>query len=235
MTEQIKSTTEYEKFSFIDKNRKIDPSTLKSLIESMKSNPHLVSLNPILVNDEFKIFDGQHRFKACQALQIPVFYLQCPLLKESDIIHLNKDRKNWSIDSYIKYHVISGNENFIKLAAFSHDTGLTISMSCLFLGLNRRSLISEIKDGSLVFPLEQKENKAKIAISAYKNFIELFAKDKVILKKISSYSFGEAISSLPEEVNIKVFFERLINHISSLSEMRGMRDYHAAFKALRLI
>lgn len=227
----IKETREYDLFKFVGKNRGVDPQKVSLFKKTMKESPHLPALNPILVNESMEIIDGQHRFHACRDLGIPIYYLQSAELTHEDIITLNKDRKNWTLDDFINFHVRNGNKNFISLVAFSKESGLTISMSCLFLGFNRKSLVAQIKDGSLIFPTA---HRAEAAIQKSRALGAFTAKAGLssleVARRLRSYSFGEAVAALPDDTDIEKFFSALEAHIEDFCEHRGWKDYHLMFK-----
>lgn len=71
----IYSTRKYDKFSYIEGNRKPTHDHVRQLIGSFSDNNSLVATRPVLVNDKFQVIDGQHRFEACRALDLPIYYI----------------------------------------------------------------------------------------------------------------------------------------------------------------
>ena len=66
-------TTDYKKFKIIQGNRALREFHVEYLKKSiMKDN--LLYLNPILVNSDYYVFDGQHRLKVAEDLNLPIFY-----------------------------------------------------------------------------------------------------------------------------------------------------------------
>ena len=59
---EIYKTTNYSIFSFLQGNRSV--SKKNSLVKSIQKID-LTMYKPILVDSEFRIIDGQHRFFAC--------------------------------------------------------------------------------------------------------------------------------------------------------------------------
>ena len=74
MTSELKvfKTNNYAKFTFLEGNRGLKTAHLLRLKKSFKENP-LVSV--IIVNDDFQIIDGQHRYTICQELNLPLYYI----------------------------------------------------------------------------------------------------------------------------------------------------------------
>ncbi len=69
MKKTIKVTKNYEQFSYVKGNRSIDPLHLDKLSKAMAKEYVPV---PIIVNSNFEILDGQHRFEAVKKLKKPV-------------------------------------------------------------------------------------------------------------------------------------------------------------------
>ena len=69
-TNKILKTDKYY-FKFIDGNRKIESSKIKHIGESIKKYGQM---NPIIIERNDYIIEGQHRYLTCEALGIPVRY-----------------------------------------------------------------------------------------------------------------------------------------------------------------
>ena len=70
-TNTIHTTNKYD-FFLIDGNREIKSVKIKNLTESIKKYG---LINPININLDKNIIDGQHRFLSCKALNIPLRYI----------------------------------------------------------------------------------------------------------------------------------------------------------------
>ena len=67
----IYKTKDYDKFSFVDGNRSIKPNVVEKLYNSFKE----VQLEvPLVVDQYYRIYDGQHRFTALKRLKMPIYY-----------------------------------------------------------------------------------------------------------------------------------------------------------------
>lgn len=71
---KILKTENYDKFKFIEWNRSIDETNYKKLVNENLKEFQLHKF-PILVTEDFKIIDGQHRFEVSKALSSPVYYI----------------------------------------------------------------------------------------------------------------------------------------------------------------
>jgi hypothetical protein len=66
-------TYNHDTFVLLDTNRDIAPNHK----EKLKKNIQKYGLHPvpILINENFEVIDGQHRLKACQELNLPVYFI----------------------------------------------------------------------------------------------------------------------------------------------------------------
>lgn len=71
---QINMSQRYDKFKFLNLNRKINKSHVEELKELNRGKKRF-ELFPIVVDKEMNIIDGQHRYQACKELNIPVYYI----------------------------------------------------------------------------------------------------------------------------------------------------------------
>jgi hypothetical protein len=231
---EIKETKEYEKFRFTKLNRKIDMQKVQRFTVECSKKPHLMEMCPILVNSKMEIIDGQHRFLACKQCALPIYYIQSEIIDYEDIIILNKDQKSWSLEDYISHHASRPNIHFIKLLEFSREFGLSISLSCVFLGFNRRNLIGSIKTGSLIYPENDTAAREKVRMTV--DLIASFASNEAMRKRaIFSYSFYESIAHLESNLDFPRFFSNLKQKIQEIIPARSWVQYQQQFKILGIL
>lgn len=108
----VRETTDYTKFKHMVGNRElgIRPAKIKQSIEEIG-----YILNPILVNENKEIGDGQGRFEALKELGLPVHYIEEPGLGLRECIALNAKNTTWSLEDYVNSYIVQGNENYIRL------------------------------------------------------------------------------------------------------------------------
>ena len=70
---EVRSTKNYDLFKYLPENRAIHKSHVKKLEDSIRQQ-NLLSVNPIVLDKNMFILDGQHRLEACKNMDIPVFY-----------------------------------------------------------------------------------------------------------------------------------------------------------------
>jgi len=109
----IYETKNYNKFILYNWNRNIYKSTLNKLHKSVVENGWRIE--PIIVNEEYGIIDGQHRFTYAKENLLPLYYIVIKGLTKEDCQTMNAVRKNWVASDYIKFYAIQGNSNYSNL------------------------------------------------------------------------------------------------------------------------
>lgn len=108
---KVKKSTDYTRFQFLDWNRAINPANLKKLIEENQKTFQLHKF-PILIDSDFNIIDGQHRFTASQKLGAPVYFIQEDDLAEfKDVTSVNRAGKTHTAQDMIQMSAKAGNKN----------------------------------------------------------------------------------------------------------------------------
>lgn len=132
MNVKIETSTDYDKFKTIDGNREVDQPHVRRLAEEIALND-LTPYFPVLINENWEVIDGQHRFEVCKTLKLPVYYLQLPGLDLTSVQRINTSSKRWSLRDYIKSHIQKGNDEYKVLLTFSERTGINFSVSAALL------------------------------------------------------------------------------------------------------
>ncbi len=94
-------TTDYTKFKKARGNRPVDQghvSQLKKLIAEKDLK------DPIRVNKNMEVIDGQHTLQARKELDLVVPYIIIPSDDPLDVARLNTGRRNWSMEAYLSHH-----------------------------------------------------------------------------------------------------------------------------------
>lgn len=110
---KIYKTTDYAIFKKLLGNRDVTESRVSAIKESILRIGYQPS--PIIVNEKFEIIDGQGRFEACKALNLPILYVIKHGLTINDCISMNIKMKNWSERDYINCYARKGIRDYIEL------------------------------------------------------------------------------------------------------------------------
>jgi len=115
----VKSTNDYSLFKTMNSNRQVNLNHVKNLMKSMTENGVLI--NPIIVNEDFQVIDGQHRLRACTDLKLPVYYLVAKDYNIKEVHALNLNQKNWSNQDYLEAYANDGNNNYKRILRFQQE------------------------------------------------------------------------------------------------------------------
>ena len=102
-------TTDYSKFKKTRGNRPVDPSHvahLKKLIEEKDL------YDPIRVNRNMEVVDGQHTLEARKQLDLKVPYIIMDSDDPLDVARLNTGRKNWSMNDFLNHNCARGKMDY---------------------------------------------------------------------------------------------------------------------------
>lgn len=126
---KIHCTKDYEKFNVFSYNRPIDIKHVNALKASFKAHPDLF-LHPIVVNPEFEIVDGQHRFEAAKQLGLEIWYVIDESYVPEKLQVVNNVQIEWSLQDYINYWAAQGHEEYQKINQFckENNVGLNIAL-----------------------------------------------------------------------------------------------------------
>lgn len=105
-------TEDYSIFNQLKGNREVMPRHVNEIVDSIKKNGYYPV--PILVDNNYTIIDGQHRFEALKQLNLPVYYVKNGFI-DNDCIELNVNAKNWNIVDYIKFFASKGLKDYQDL------------------------------------------------------------------------------------------------------------------------
>lgn len=110
MAKKIFTTENYGMFKPLIDNREVKTRTTQKIVESIKTVGYIT--NPIIVNEQMQIIDGQNRLEALKSLGMPVDYV---IVKGAGINHcraLNINQSNWTTMDYIKSYANGGNTSY---------------------------------------------------------------------------------------------------------------------------
>ena len=106
---EVRETYEYDLFSFLDGNRPVNSSNYKELKASM-TEKYLMC--PIIVNENYEIIDGQHRYSACKELGLPVYYIVCEGYGIEQVKRANIVSKTWKKQQFLDMYLAEDKEEY---------------------------------------------------------------------------------------------------------------------------
>ena len=207
-------TYNYDLFKFYPSNR--PPEHWLKIKESIEKQD-LTYAQPILIDKDGYIIDGQGRFEACKALKMPV-YAFCMLdanreKGESYISILNSYQKNWSANDYLHYYCSKNYQDYKRVQAIIDETGFTVGVICSLwqastVKSGRAIKTAEVfKTGSYPFPkiattrVRYVKNIYDAVIDNKSIRVELSGKNALIKGISSILSSGARVSELRGQLN----------------------------------
>lgn len=107
-TQKIYITNNYDKFKTLEGNRQISEGHVKKIMKSIFINGWLC--NPIKVNENMEIVDGQHRFEACKRMAIPIQYYISPNESSQACRIMNDNQRGWRAQDRMTNEAANGNQ-----------------------------------------------------------------------------------------------------------------------------
>ena len=146
---EILQTKDYSIFKLVVSNREVDPAHVRSICKSINKN-NLLHLNPIIVNPEMEVIDGQHRLEAAELLGLPIFYQVDSAVSKNDLADLNSVKKNWNTIDYINYWTMEKAPGFSILSKFlSEHPKIPASTALMLLSPEGKRDMSSLKLGQV--------------------------------------------------------------------------------------
>ncbi len=113
---KVNVTSDLNIFKFLKGNRPPNPQHIKRLAASIKEFGMLC--NPILVNENHEIIDGQHRYLAAKEVKSPVYYIVAKGYALEQVHALNLNQKNWTAKEFLHGYANMGLKDYILLREF---------------------------------------------------------------------------------------------------------------------
>ena len=127
-------TFDYKRFKKVKGNRTIKPSKIRRLYQSITKGLNLLPYCPILVNKEYHIYDGQHRFETAKANGWPIYFIICEeMSKPLQIAEMNANADSWNMRNYLDLHVSRESKEYIFFEKFvdKHNLGISTALALL--------------------------------------------------------------------------------------------------------
>lgn len=122
---QIYVTKDYKKFKKMTGNRETDPNKVSNIKYEILGANDMTKYAPIIVDQDFEIIDGQHRFEACKAAKKEVHYVISHKLIINNVARLNSNTSNWKNKDYVNCWIKSGIKDFKDLEDIHQDTNIS--------------------------------------------------------------------------------------------------------------
>jgi hypothetical protein len=142
----IKETSKYDMFQTVKGNRAVMPAHVKNLMEAI-SQTNLLAYNPIIINSELEVIDGQHRLEAAKRLGVPIYYVVTEEKVGATEVHLlNSRNRSWTSQDFLETYIAHGKQDYVVIRDFMEDYGFSLSLSVMMLSGFKRQERGERND-----------------------------------------------------------------------------------------
>lgn len=216
---QVHTTKDYSIFKTLNGNRDVNQLHLARLKESMKKK-HLTTI--IMVNENFEIIDGQHRYLVSKELGLPINYIIQKNYGLKEVQILNANMKNWQTMDYVNGYCDLGYKDYEVYRNFVQDYGFTSQIAIILLsgemsGGNANNAATKFKEG--LFKVKDLEEAKRIA-------------DKILMiepyyKGVHRRSFILAMYSMFKNKNFEFteFLSKLKQQPTTMQDCVGVAQY----------
>lgn len=125
---EVMETDQYSWFNFDNRNRPINEDRVEHFIKEFNRGNYFMHEFPAIVNDNWTVLDGQHRYVACTRTGMPFMFRLSNTLTMENVVDVQA-RAAWSTDDYIHSFVKQGNQNYIILSRFMARYKMTASVA----------------------------------------------------------------------------------------------------------
>ena len=121
---------DYKQFVLDEVNRPIDEHNLSRIVQSMRKNFLITVSLVIRKGKKLIIWDGQHRLKACEALEKPYYFTiiddltACKLESNNETLATLQNTKSWRPSDYVHYYTKQNNGEYQLLSDFMQEYDL---------------------------------------------------------------------------------------------------------------
>jgi hypothetical protein len=225
----IRRTMDYDLFYYDPRNREISEPHLSELIASIQSSNRL-DKNPIVVNSDGRILDGQHRLEAAREIGVPIYFRVDDGMSMEEVPQMNRAQKSWTAEDYLNFYAESGREAYQRLRSFiERHPHLSLTFSAELLGENKHRFLKEFRRGN--FEIENEEWAERVA-EYIRDYFELgheFSNKKTFCRAVKRVARSEHYDhdrmlrkseqlGLQHQGTVEDYlrqFERLFNHSRS--------------------
>ena len=123
-------TRDYSMFKKVRGNRPVDQAHVKQLKKLIAEKD---LMDPIRVNSNIEVVDGQHTLQARKELGLSIPYIIINSDDPLDVARLNQGRKNWSLDHFLGHHCARGKMDYKICKSKMQQWGLPVSETMILL------------------------------------------------------------------------------------------------------
>jgi hypothetical protein len=157
----VKVSSNYDAFAFIETNRDTMKGHINNLKKAFEEHGNLTKVQPIVVNENLEVIDGQNRLIAAKELHEPVYYRVVPGLTIHDARSMNILHNKWEVLDYAKSYAVSGNQHYQVYLQIREEYGFSHKVLLLYLSgnANHGPIYKQFREGDFqVYDIAQSRN-----------------------------------------------------------------------------
>ena len=174
-------TMNYDKFNFVASNRSLSNHHIEEIMSEIKRHD-LRHENPIKVNNDHEIIEGQHTFQASKNLGLSIIYTYTDM-KVSDIGLFNSVQKAWSYKDILNHYCVEGYKDYLEMYNFTKKYPYPITTLVILLtGENTKKALKDFRKGD--FEITQSLTSVEailLKIREYKEFDDKIFRHKTFV------------------------------------------------------
>ena len=156
----IQSSNDYSKFKMCLVNRTKVIQTHVDFLTEVINKCDKTHLNPITVDSNLTIINGQHRFLACKKLNKPIYYMVDEAFQMEEMPAMNTS-KQWGLVDYHWFWLNEKKEEYIKLQEFMDKFNMPLEKTISLRAPRGRNVNKDFKDGTFIFNFAPSEGQMK--------------------------------------------------------------------------
>jgi hypothetical protein len=211
---------------------------LEALVAAIQKK-NLLPFHPIIVDKDMRIIEGQHRLKAAEKLNIPIYYIINESSDDADIILLNTTRRNWKIENYCNFYIESGNKNYKQAKEYSELYNVPLNI-LINIGIASRMGglgYAKFKQGLYTFPQGAEFDKMIKILEHKTTIVEELSACALpfdVKRLVRSDAFARALLTFlaREDVLANVFLQKLKVKAESIKVCATLHAYHIMFREI---
>ena len=171
----VMRTTDYFAFKTLDGNRNVSEKRVNMIMESIKKIGWVS--NPIIVNENMEVIDGQGRLEALKRLAMPVEYRIVKGTSVRECRIMNDANTLWQTAEFVKSYSDTGNKSFQRLQQMIEMYSVTTDVIMKLMNRDRNCNRNGIKSGE--FEMTDEEfGKALKRLPIYTAYMKAFKRFK---------------------------------------------------------
>ncbi len=226
---QVKSTRDYNLFTYLTGNRKPNKAHVRKLQEAISDNAKLSPYRPILVNEDMAIIDGQHRFEALKNLDLPVHYVVAEGTGLKEVQELNSIAKVWTPVEYAKSFADLGHDVYEFYLEMKRTYGLNHDVLLNFISLDEPMTGTMFQAGGLVAPDRDKSHRLARQLTEVGEYyprykIRTFARAYYAVANTKGYDHARMIAKMKAKGDT---IKNVALREEYIKELEKVYNYHA--------